>query len=245
MAYDRALTVFSPDGHLFQVEYAGEAVRQGTTAVSIRAPGVITLGVEKKVMPKLQEERTVRKIVRLDKHVMMAFAGLSADARVLIDKARIECQSYQLSMEVPVTLAYVARYIASVQQSYTQRGGLRPFGLSVLVAGFDTDGTPNLYKTEPSGAFSAWKAAATGRNAKSMQEYLEKHYVDDLSDAAAVKLTVRSLLEVVDSGMIDVCVLRPGSDTLLTDAELAAIVAEIEADKKAEEAATAAAKPGA
>lgn len=140
--------------------------------------------------------RSVRKIVNLDDHIALACAGLKADARVLINRARVECQSHRLTVEDPVTVEYITRYIAGLQQKYTQSGGVRPFGLSTLIVGFDPyTGSPSLYQTDPSGTFSAWKANATGRNSNSIREFLEKNF-KETSGQETVKLAIRALLEV-------------------------------------------------
>ena len=134
--------------------------------------------------------------MNLDDHIALACAGLKADARVLINRARVECQSHRLTVEDPVTVEYITRYIAGLQQKYTQSGGVRPFGLSTLIVGFDPyTRSPSLYQTDPSGTFSAWKANATGRNSNSIREFLEKNY-KDTSGQETVKLAIRALLEV-------------------------------------------------
>lgn len=239
--YDRAITVFSPDGHLFQVEYALEAVRKGSTAVGVRGENVLVLAVEKKSTAKLQDARTVRKTARLDDKICLAFAGLTADARVLINKARKECQSYRLMVEDAPSVDYISRYIATTQQRYTQSGGVRPFGISTLIIGFDSDGTARLFQTDPSGLFSEWKADAIGRNSKTVLEFLEKKYTEcvteapkEKADEETIKLAIRAILEVVESSHKNIEVTLMYRDTglkILEESEVEALVAAVEKEK--------------
>merc|ERR1712107_515140 len=161
---------------------------KGSTAVGVRGSSCVVLGVEKKAVAKLQEDRTVRKICQLDEHVLMAFAGLTADARVLIKQARVECQSHKLTVEDPVTLEYITRHVASLKQRYTQSNGRRPFGISCLITGFDYD--------------------------KTVREFLEKSYATDKvsTEEGTVKLAIKALLEVVQSGgkNLEICVMSEG-----------------------------------
>ena len=271
------ITVFSPDGHLFQVEYAQEAVRKGTAAVGVRGSDCVVLAVERKVAAKLQDARALKKIVQLDNHIALAFAGLTADARQLVNRcvrcpdigerarsanvqfshrtltptarpfllhtpkthrARVECQSFRLTLGEPASVEHIARHIAGIQQKYTQSGGVRPYGLAALIVGFDATGAkpnpPRLYQTEPSGAFSEWKAQATGRNAKTIREFLEKNY-EELPRDGCVKLAARALLEVVEasSRTIEIAVATPEGLTLLSQEELQSVVDTVEAEKEA------------
>ena len=142
--YDKANTVFSPDGQLFQVQYAFEAVNRGSATIAVTGTDCIIMAVEKMATQKLQDPRTIRKIQRVDEHLMMTFAGLQADARVLIDKVRLECQSFRFQFEDEPSVEFIAKFTGETQQKYTQRGGVRPFGISTFLSGF-TDGRPVLY----------------------------------------------------------------------------------------------------
>ncbi|KAJ2272298.1 Proteasome subunit alpha type-4 [Coemansia sp. RSA 451] len=179
----------------------------------------------------------MRKIHQLDQHIFIASAGLVADARVLVDMARVECQNHRLTIEDPPTVEFITHYVASIQQRYTQSGGRRPFGISTLIVGFDPDGSPRLFQTDPSGIYYQWKANSIGRNSQTVREYLEKHYAENIGEADAVKLAVKSLLEVVQTGAknIDILVItKDGSRTPNVD-EIEGVIKVIEAEK-AEEA---------
>lgn len=169
---------------------------------------------------------------------MLTFAGLQADARVLVDKARLECQSFRFNLEDEPTLEYIARFVAETQQKYTQKGGVRPFGISTFMIGFDNN-APQLYQTEPSGAYSLWKANAIGRNSKNLREYLEKGYTEGMNNNQTIKLAVETLLEVVESSKnIEICIMTgPKKFEMLDDAVIDKFVKEIEKQREEENAA--------
>eukprot|EP00397_Hematodinium_sp_SG-2012_P042008 GEMP01046383.1.p1 GENE.GEMP01046383.1~~GEMP01046383.1.p1 ORF type:complete len:248 (-),score=44.83 GEMP01046383.1:956-1699(-) len=232
--YDRAITVFSPDGHLFQVEYALEAVRKGTTAVGVRGKDCVVLAVEKKATPRLQDDRTVRKILQVDDRIALTFSGLQADARVLVNQARVECQSYRLNLEDEPSVGHVAQYVARTQQKYTHRGGVRPYGVSTLIVGFNEDHTPGLFQTDPAGTYFSWKAGAIGRQAKTVQDFIEKKYEDNMDQDKTIRTAVKALLEVIEpSGKnVEVLVMTADGPKTLPDDQVEALVAELDDTKE-------------
>ncbi|WEU39739.1 MAG: archaeal proteasome endopeptidase complex subunit alpha [Candidatus Odinarchaeum yellowstonii] len=197
MGYDRAITIFSPDGRLFQVEYAIEAVRRGTTAIGIKTAEGVVLAVEKRVMT-LQDPGSVEKIFVIDQHVGAAIAGLTADARILINQARIEAQINRLSYDEIISIETLTKKICDLKQLYTQHAGVRPFGVSLLIAGVDADG-PKLFMTDPSGAYWGYKAQAIGAGAQTVKEMLEKEYKENLTLDASIKLALKALKQVIET----------------------------------------------
>ncbi len=194
--YDMAITQFSPEGRLFQVEYAIEAVRRGTTAICARNKNSVIFAVEKK-SSDLQETLGSEKIFKIDNHIGVAIAGLTADARVLIDKGRVQAQIHILNYDEKITVKELTLELCEILQAYTQNAGVRPFGVSFLIAGIDPDGETALFLTDPSGALWGYKAFAIGSGANEARTYLEENYKEDISDEELKLLPLRTLKEIM------------------------------------------------
>ncbi len=184
--YDRAITVFSPDGRLYQVEYAIETVRRGTVAVGIKSKDGIVIAVEEKPR-KLQISDTAQKIFQVDDHVGIAAAGYIPDARSQVDNARFFSQSNKMIYDEPVDVETIAKHLADQCQQFTQYAGVRPFGVALILGGIDSKGS-SLYLTDPSGTYISYDAVAIGSGSEQVTEFLEKTYQPErsLDDAAAL-----------------------------------------------------------
>ena len=192
MAYDRAITVFSPDGRLFQVEYAREAVKRGTTTVGVKFKDGVVLIVDKRLSSKLIEPESIEKIFQIDGHIGCATSGLVADARALVDRARVECQVNSFNYSEDLAVESLVKKLCDFKQSYTQYGGVRPFGTAMLIAGIDASG-PHLYETDPSGAMMAYKAGGIGAGRNEVMEVFENKFKENMTQAQAVKLGLEAL----------------------------------------------------
>jgi proteasome alpha subunit len=189
--YDRAITVFSPDGRLYQVEYAIETVRRGTLAVGLKYNGGVILAVEEKTR-KLQISNVTQKIFQVDDHIGVAAAGYIPDARSQVDHARFFAQSNRLIYDEPVDVEGVAKNIADMAQQFTQYAGVRPFGVALILAGVDETGA-SLYLTDPSGTYIGYDAVAIGAGSDQVTEYLEKSYKMDISLEECGSLAIESI----------------------------------------------------
>jgi len=198
-AYDRAITVFSPDGRLFQVEYALETVYRGSTIIGISCPEGIVIGAEEKTESKLQDPNFSQKIYEVDEHLGAAVVGLSSDARILIDDARIYAQSNRLTYDEPIDVEIVTKRIGDVKQLYTQHAGVRPFGVSIIFGGVDKGGS-QLFTTDPSGSYRAYKAVAVGIGRETAENMLKEEYREDLTLEGAIKLAIKCLLKPLQAG---------------------------------------------
>jgi proteasome alpha subunit len=202
MGYDRAITVFSPDGRLYQVEYAREAVKRGTTAVGIKTQDGIVLIVDKRVSSKLLEASSIEKIFRIDDHIGVASSGLVGDARALVDRARIECQINRVSYDEKIEVEALAKKLCDHMQTLTQYGGIRPYGTALLIAGV-SDGECRLFETDPSGTLLEYKATGIGIGRPAAMKIFEEEYTADLSIKDAILLGLKALHSATE-GKFDV-----------------------------------------
>jgi len=191
MAYDRTIVVFSPDGRLLQVEYARQMVKNGSTSLGIKAADVVVLGTVKPSMP-LAVTESYRKIAEIDSHIGMVSSGSLADARNLVEYARVKSQVNKVTYDEPVSVSTITKYICDRKHMVTQYAGVRPYGVGLLIGGIDEDGT-NLYETEPSGTMISWKAQAIGRGADKAKKTLSKGYKDGMKADDAIKLLLKAL----------------------------------------------------
>ena len=194
MGYDRAITMFSPDGRLLQVEYAKKTVRQGSTAIGIVCKDGVVLVTDKRIVDPLVVPDAVEKIFQIDDHIATTAAGILSDARVLVDRAQLRAQQHRVTYDNPIEVKDIVKDIADLKQMCTQSGGLRPFGVSLLIAGVDNGGL-KLFETDPTGIFFQYKASVIGESEPEIEEILHKEYKETMSIDDGVKLAIKSMLK--------------------------------------------------
>ena len=190
MGYDRAIVVFSPEGRMYQVEYARKAVEKASTAVGVTFANGIVL-VSARSLQKLLVPESIEKVTKIDEHIGVAACGILADSRVLVDYARVRAQVNRISFNEPIEVRALARDICDRKQRFTQMGGIRPFGVSLLVAG--SDETHHLFETDPSGTLREWRAHAIGRGAKETRKVLIDNFKDGMQKEKAIDLALKAL----------------------------------------------------
>ncbi|HZX12586.1 MAG TPA: archaeal proteasome endopeptidase complex subunit alpha [Candidatus Nanoarchaeia archaeon] len=195
MGYDRSSTMFSPDGRLLQVEYAKKAVRQGTTSLGIVCKDGVVLLADKRVIEPLIIPDSIEKVFQIDDHIGASATGYLMDGRVLIERAQLLAQQNKVTYDAPIDTLTLVKEIANMKQAFTQYGGARPFGVSILFAGVDDEG-PQLYITDVTGIYFRYKATALGEAETQLKEILEKDYSDDLNIEQAIKLGINAMRKV-------------------------------------------------
>jgi len=191
-AYDRVSTMFSPDGRLYQVEYASKIVEQGTLGVGLVYANGIILGADKNVSSKLLKPSSIEKIFKIDDHIGAISSGLVGDARRLVQLARKEAQENRVYYEEIIQVGTLVRQISGIKQLFTQYAGMRPFGVSFIIGGVDESG-PRLFETEPSGALAEYSAITIGKGKKETMHFLEKNFREGMQFEEALALTLNAL----------------------------------------------------
>src|SRR3989344_5812450 len=196
MGYDRTQSMFSPDGRLLQIEYAKKTVRQGTTALGMVCKDGVILISDKRIISKLVVSKSIEKLFQIDEHIGAAVSGLVSDGRILFERAQIKAQQHKVTYDEPIDIQSLVKNICNVKQAYSQYGGARPFGVSLLFAGIDEDGA-KLFATEPSGIFFQYNAAAIGEGETEIMDALEKEYKDNLTMEQGFALAISIFKKVL------------------------------------------------
>ena len=189
--YDRAITVFSPDGRLYQVEYAIETVKRGTIALGIKTKDGIIFAADERPR-KLQVVEESQKLFKIDQHIGIAAAGYIPDARSQVDNARFFSQSSKLVYDESVSIETVTKHIADQCQQYTQYAGARPIGVALIIGGIDENGN-SLFLTDPSGTYIPYNAVAIGADSDRVTEFLKKHYKPEMTLEESKMLAISSI----------------------------------------------------
>jgi len=218
MGYDRAITMFSPDGRLLQVEYAKKTVRLGNTAIGMVCSDGVILVTDKRLVDKLVVPEAIEKIWQVDDHVMVTAAGILSDARILVERSQEKATAYRVTYDSPIDILTIVKDICNLKQFCTQSGGLRPFGVSLLIAGIDEAGM-KLFSTDPTGLFYQYKAVVIGEGETEVGEILHKEYKDSITVDEGLKLCIEALKKTIDAKeftieRIDAAVIRKKTGTM-------------------------------
>lgn len=238
--YDRAITVFSPDGRLFQVEYAREAVKRGTTSIGIKCSEGIVLAVDKRTTSNLVEATSIEKIFKIDEHIGAATSGLVADARALVERARVEAQINKITYSEPIRVDSLSKKLCDMLQMYTQNGGVRPFGSALIIGGV-YDGSCKLFETDPSGALIEYKATAIGSGRSAAMDIFEDQYKDDMNLNDAIKLALTAINEATEhettANNVEIAVIKYDEEiyTKLSQEEVQTFIDEVVSKEESEE----------
>jgi len=194
MGYDRAATMFAPDGHILQVEYAEKTIRLGSASIGVVCKEGVILVADRRQKDKLVIEKSANKINEVDDHIIAVSAGITSDARVLIEKARVIAQQHRVSYDSEPSTESVVREIADIKQQFTQYGGARPFGVSMMFGGYN--GEPVLYTTDITGNYLKYKANAIGENDDKIKEMLREKYKEGMTIKEGMKMILGIFKEI-------------------------------------------------
>ena len=200
MGYDRTSTMFSPDGRLLQVEYAKKTVKQGTSAIGVVCKDGVVLVADKRIVEKLIVPESVEKVFQVDEHIGATASGIISDGRVLIERSQVLSQQHRVTYDSPIDVQTIVKDICDIKQQFTQYGGARPFGVSILFAGVDggdNEAEPKLFLTDPTGIFFEFKATAIGEGETEIKEILDSEYKENINVEDGIKLAIKAIRKVL------------------------------------------------